>query len=351
MRIGGMFPLEQVDEKRKNNFFKENYLGNLQFLLSGRCAIYYCLLDIPSIENKTAYLPAYNCETVIDSYIKAGWKCRFYDVDKTNLQPIYNDEDLDKVGLVHICGYFGFHHKNQEFLQKCKDKKIVILQDSTFTPYAINPLSDYVAGSFRKWMGIPSGGVALKRCGKFKNNPKEIDQNHLKGRLDSMEYRKKAIDLNNKEYNELATSKFWETELSFRKTFDNFASDELSVKILNSFDFEEMKKKRIENYKTIISSLTASKFFYPVFNLKLEESDCPSHICFYVKDREKLKQYLLDNEISSTTYWPVPPILKKSIKTFPNAHFIYDHILSIQIDQRYNRDDMKYLVEILNSYC
>lgn len=350
MRIGGMFPLEQYKNKNKNNFFEKNFIGDLKYLLSGRCAIYYCLLDISPVANKTAYLPAYNCETVVESYIKAGWNCRFYDVDKINLQPIYKDEDLDDIGLVNICGYYGFHHKNQEFLQKCKDKGIVILQDSTFTPYAINPLSDYVAGSFRKWMGIPSGGIALKTNGKFKNNPITTDQNHLTGRLDAMEYRNKAISENKTEYNELASKSFWKTELAFRKTFGKFSSDGLSVKILNHFDFINMKNKRIENYKTIISSLKESPFFNPVFDNDLGPNDCPSHFCLYVKNREKLKQYLLSNKISSTTYWPLPPILEDSIDSFPNAKYIYNHILSIQLDQRYNKDDMKYLVSVLNLY-
>jgi hypothetical protein len=351
MRIEGMFPLEEFEEKKKNSFFKENYLGDLKFLLSGRCAIYYCLLDISPIKNKTAYLPAYNCETVVESYLKAGWDCLFYDVDKENLQPMYKDEDLEHIGLVNICGYYGVHHRNQEFLKKCKDRGIIILQDSTFTPYSINPYADYVAGSFRKWMGIASGGIALKRNGNFKKNLKSIDQNHLDGRLKAMEYRKKAILEGAEEYNEIALKTFWDTELSFRKTFGEFISDQLSINILYHFDFKNMKNKRVENYNTITSSLNDSSYFKPVFNFDLEENDCPSHFSIYVENREKLKSYLLNNGINSTTYWPLPPILKNSINKFPNAKYIYEHILSIQLDQRYSKDDMSFLVKVLNKYC
>lgn len=349
MRIGGMFPLEKIRDD-SSNFIEDNFPGDVKFLLSGRCAIYYCLLDIPSNIKKTAYLPAYNCETVIGSYEKAGWHCCFYDVNRSNLSPIYDEKLLDDIGVINISGYYGFHHKNDEFLKKCKEKGIVIIQDSTFTPYSINKYADYVCGSFRKWMGIPSGGIANKKTGKFNVNLKETDEIHLNGRFLAMEYREKAIETKDSTYNDLASDTFWKTELPFRKTFDNFAGDELSRKILSSFDFVSMKKIRKNNYRTIILNLKSNVNFHPVFNIELKNEDCPSHFSIYVSNRDELKEYLLNKGIASTTYWPIPPILNDEIQNYPESHYIYNHILSIQLDQRYNEQDMKYLAECLNSY-
>ena len=75
MEIGGFFPYE------KNSSETNGYLdlvcpdaGDISHLMSGRCAIYLCLQDSMLTDTKrTAYLPAYTCETVSGCFVKAGY--------------------------------------------------------------------------------------------------------------------------------------------------------------------------------------------------------------------------------------------------------------------------------------
>lgn len=56
---------------------------------------------------------------------------------------------------------------------------------------------------------------------------------------------------------------------------------------------------------------------------------------------------LEETGIKSTIYWPVPPQLKH-LEMFPQAKWIYEHIVSVQIDQRYTQQDMQYLGSCLS---
>lgn len=51
----------------------------------------------------------------------------------------------------------------------------------------IDPLCDYFAGSFRKWMGIDCGGFAVKRNGTFETPLLQVEPTHLKQRKEYYE--------------------------------------------------------------------------------------------------------------------------------------------------------------------
>ena len=64
MSIGRMFPLEETGTEIRD--YPRSLGADVRFCMSGRCAIYLCLLDIlRRDEKRVAYLPAYTCETVI----------------------------------------------------------------------------------------------------------------------------------------------------------------------------------------------------------------------------------------------------------------------------------------------
>ncbi len=347
IRIGCMFTLQEIGGKPSSFFLDRG--SDVQYFLSGRCALYACLLDCPTtMERKLAYVPAYTCETVLASYVKAGYALRFYDVDTEELKPCFKAEDLQDVSVLNLCGYYGFSRYDNAFLHECKRRNITILQDTTHSMFSTDGHhldADYYAGSVRKWFGIASGGVAIKKQGSFSIQPLRADEEHLKGRYKAMEYRKLAIKTGKDSYNELASSVFWETEMRLRRMFDAFESDEKSITILNNLDPTQMIEKRRANYQTVLDSLHPSSQCQPIFQ-SLDENTCPSHFSFYSENRAKARQQLEQKGITSTVYWPLPPMLTNK-EQYPHASYIYDHVVSVQIDQRYSREDMEYLGTIL----
>lgn len=342
MIIGGMFELETPSSCT----IKE--MPNTIYAMSGRCALYTCLIDLPKSVKRIAYVPAYTCETVLGSYIKAGFSLRFYDVDPNELKPLFKQEDLDGVGVMDLCGYYGFIRYDESFLKLCHDRNIYIVHDTTHSPTYPDPNADYAAGSLRKWMGIASGGVAIKKAGPFDVKMLETEEEHIRGRYKAMEERSVALSTGDASFDDKAHETFWNTELRLRKIFDAYSSDEKSIEIIRHFDFKSMIDKRRRNFKTIIDNLDASKGWRPVFT-ELHLHDVPSHFSLYADDRNNLQSFLKDKEIASTVYWPLPPMLD-DIEKYQGAKYIYSHICSIQLDQRYTDDKMRYLASVLNEY-
>lgn len=348
--IGGMFPLEKPGTG--DNGYLASLGGDAELYMSGRCALYACLEDIGGgSAGKTAYVPSYTCETVLAPYEKAGYRLRFYDIDPENMRPVFREGDLEGVSVMGLCGYYGFIRYDGSFPGVCHRHGVKVVQDTTHSPYFADPEADYLAGSLRKWMGVAAGGVAVKRNGRFSAVPLPPDEEHLKGRYDSFEERSEALRTGDESHDEKASGIFWETELRLRRIFDSYAGDELSERIIRTFDFDGMRERRRRNYMTVLSNLRAPRDFRVVFDT-LEDCDVPSHFTVYADDRDSFQQALREKGISSTVYWPRTPASESTEgfdELYPGAAYIYDHVCSIQIDQRYGDDEMRYLASVLNA--
>lgn len=170
-KIGGMFHYEPSTPV-ENGYFSRicSPDDELAFTMSGRCGIYYCLQDIARYDmRKVAYVPEYTCETVLAPFEKAGYQLKFYELGQ-DLHSIFDTAVIDEISVLSLCGYYGFCNYDHSFVKACKEKGVVIFEDVTHSILSadgIDPLCDYFAGSFRKWMGIDCGGFAVKRNGTF----------------------------------------------------------------------------------------------------------------------------------------------------------------------------------------
>ena len=336
--IGGMFPLEHVLPV-DNGYFDRicTPADDVSFMMSGRCGIYRCLEDILLKDQKrVAYVPIYTCETVLAPFEKAGYQLKFYELDK-NLHSVFDESVLDEISVLSLCGYYGFCSYDREFVRACKERGITIFEDVThslFTDGGIDPLCDYAAGSFRKWMGVSCGGFALKRNGKFRAPILPVDKRHLALRDQAIVEEKGDV--------------FWEGEMLLRKMFDSYAGDERSEHILRYADLDTICRRRRENYAALLAALPAgAKGFQPVFP-SLPEGVVPSHFTLYAEDREGFQKYIGERGIHSTVYWPVGPLV--DLTGHDTARYIYDHVISLPCDQRYSPDDMRRVAAVLMEY-
>ncbi len=348
-RIGGMFTLEP--QTIGETHFLQGIGTDTRHYMSGRCALYACLKEIRATNTgHKAYVPAYTCETVLSSYEKAGYDICFYDVDRVGLTPLFKENDLQGVSVLGLCGYFGFSSYDKGFVRYAKEQGVTVLQDTTHSIFSLDGHSadaDYYAGSVRKWMGIASGGIAIRREGSFTFPMLPSEEAHLKGRYIAMQYRQDALDTGDNAYDRQASEVFWKTEMSLRKMFDVFQGDARSEDIITHYNSKSLFERRRSNYQTVLDNLLQSDRCRAVFP-SLDDASCPSHFCFYSNDREQVQKQLETMGIRSTVYWPQPPMLRHP-EQMPHAAWIYDHIASVQIDQRYGKHDMEYLGKSLSS--
>ena len=282
------------------------------------------------------------------AYEKAGYSCRYYDIDPIGLRPLYNRNDLDGVSVFSLCGYYGFAGYRRDFIETCRERGITVLQDTTHNPFQPDPQADYIAGSMRKWMGIACGGIAAKRFGSFSVSQLPVDKKHLKGRYAVLSLAKDAAFGNDLETDGEARSLFWRNELELRKNFDAYGSDELSIRILETYPYDLMIARRRENYRLLLGMIKEPRGWSLIFE-SLADGATPSHLSLYADDRDSFRSFMEERKIGTTVYWPVPPMIG-DIADYPGAKWIYKHICSIQIDQRYGGFDMLELAAALNEY-
>lgn len=350
MAVGGMFCLEKLPPPepsggRASGGIVDKLGGeDRRFCMSGRCAIYYCLRDLMQRDTKrVAYLPAYTCETVAAPYKKAGYELLFYDVSPENLTSRFNPELIPRISVLALCGYYGFSYYDREFVALCADAGVSIIQDIThsiFSTDGIETLADYNAGSLRKWMGIPSGGIAVKRRGKFSLPLLPPEEAHIRGRLDCFAEQERVLNREPDASEEQVEEIFWETELRLRRIFDVYESDRFSAELISRYSWEDLFQKRRDNYQYVLSQAPFSSTVVPVFP-ELGEAVCPSHLSLYSPDRDAAQKKLESLGVKSTFYWPFHG--ECSLSDFPGASYVYDHIYSLPVDQRYSRESMAVL--------
>ena len=152
--LGGYFETEELVPE-ENRFFDQLTPegGDLRFLMSGRCGILCALEDWKTGDSKrVAYVPSYTCGTVLAPYVKAGFRLKFYEVDRS-MTPVWEDQALGEISVLNLCGYYGFSRYDRAFVQKCREQGICILEDSTHSVLSldgISPDADYITGSLRK---------------------------------------------------------------------------------------------------------------------------------------------------------------------------------------------------------
>lgn len=352
MEIGGFFPYEE-SQPDENNYVTRMYpqATDMKHLMSGRCAIYYCLQDSMLTDKKrVAYLPSYDCETVTGCFVKAGYEIYYYDFDK-NLVPQFDETLIDKISFLLITGYYGYETFDLDFVKKCRANGVTVMEDTTHTalsPVGFCPETDYVAVSLRKWMGVISGGLALKNGGKFEIEPIESDAHHLEVRNNALSARQEYEATGDEEFNKKGTEAFWEAEFMLRKIYDIQEGDPVSLETIMHYPIDEAITKRRENFAYLLENLPVNPAVKPVFD-NLPEDVCPMFFPFYCEDRAAFMDHLAANAIPPKIYWPVPPFIE--ISGYPGAEYVYSHIMSISCDQRFGIEEMKRVVDVIKAFA
>ena len=113
---------------------------------------------------------------------------------------------------------------------------------------------------------------------------------------------------------------------------------EISRKIFDSVDLNQIKKKRRENFAYLHKTLhSVNKLNVP----SMDQFECPLVYPFLCANTG-LKKQLMDARIFVATYWPnVFEWTKPGNLEFELA----DNVVCIPIDQRYDKEDMEGIVK------
>lgn len=315
--IGGYFELELP-------------VGNADFLHSdgimlnsGRNALKFILNNIKGV-NKV-WVPDYTCFSIRKVMDDLGMCYEIYPVDETlqlKYLPVLSDNEY-----IIINNYFGIKDEYVAKIRLHYGSQSII--DNTQAWY--DNVSDMCFYSPRKFFGLPDGGIAYVG----NNIDIQIEQDysfersgHLLKRLDGLtgngyeDYKKHSLEF---------------CDMPIRHM------SRMTHRLLESIDYSKVKEIRRGNYEILHDALKNTN------QLELPSSDsfeCAMCYPFFVDDAG-LRKYLIDNKIFIPTYWEG---IVKNPESGSSAKKLTESILPLPIDQRYGKEEMKYIIKTIQSW-
>ncbi|MCE4065358.1 hypothetical protein LXM63_09620 [Chryseobacterium gleum] len=268
------------------------------------------------------YLAYYTCDVLLEPIKKLNINYEFYDID-FNLEPIFDYSKIKDSEIFLYTNYFGIKDKFINILCERLFDKIVIDNAQGFFSLPITGVDTFY--SPRKFVGVADGG--LLSSNKRINLDFEKDESY-----DRMSHLLKRIDLSAEE----AYLDFCTNDRSLENQPIKLMSN-LTKKILSTLNFDDIKKRRKENFAFLNEKLKENN----LLKIDISEDSVPMVYPFRTKNKD-LKKQLINRKIYCATYWPN---VFEWCSEETNSYILAEEIIALPIDQRYSINDMRKILE------
>ena len=109
--------------------------------------------------------------------------------------------------------------------------------------------------------------------------------------------------------------------------------------LLHTFDYATIAQRRRENYKILAETLSAIALF-PTLTTDVVPLGFPIRL----ENRDTIRQVLFEHQIYSPVHWPIQGIVPGR---FEDSHRLAAEIMTLPCDQRYDRQDMERMAQIV----
>ena len=312
--VGGYFSLELP-------LHEEYHKGAIK-LNTGRNCLEYILR---SRKYSKIYIPYYSCDVVLEPFHKLGIEYTFYYV---NLDFELAEGIALKAGeaLLYI-NYYGLKQNYATTLAGKYGSQLIVDNTQAFYAKPIEGVDTFY--TCRKFFGVPDGAYL------YTDKPLEedIEQDVSWERMDFLT---KRIDLSPEEgYSD------------FRRQSHNLIGQpikrmsKLTERLMQSVDYDEVARKRRENYSYLHEQLSERNQLHLAETLP---SDTVPMVYPYLVEKEGLRDYLIQNKIFVAKYWPsVTDICNEGIEVK-----LANRLVPIPIDQRYGKKEMHLILNLID---
>lgn len=308
--IGGFFELELPQNKY-------SYHTDALALTNGRACVN---LFLNSTKPKRVYVPSYTCDALFEPMIINKIEYIFYDID-INLKIVSLPVLAENEYIIYI-NYFGLKRKYTKELHQLYNDKLLV--DNTHDFFSKEYKNNWSFTSTRKYFGVPDGAYLYSPqafTDKFERNT-NISLNHLFNRLTGNQH--------------LAYAQYVEYEKSLNSEIKQIS--EYSEKILSAVNYNEIKKRRQNNFKYLHDKLQK----FNMINWTLNDDDVP--FCYPFLPKVKIeKSYFYEKNIFIPSLWQDPISRSNAINI--NTLFA-ETMLPFPIDHRYCEKELSYIVDI-----
>lgn len=311
--IGGYLELEQ--------FVDNAYYKDLIHLNTARNALLY-LMKSKTIEK--VYIPYYLCNSVSNLLDRYGYEYDYYKID-ADFSPIFNKE-LNKNEYLYVVNYFGQLSEEKIVGMKKKHKQIIVDNTHAFFQKPLKSVDTIY--SCRKFFGVPDGAYLATNNKLDEELEVDISMNrieHLLGRFEGV------------------ASDYYPHFLEVDERFNEEALKQMSKitrNLMGAVDYQNVIRTRNRNYRYLENELNKSN------QLKLFSPKGPFCYPYYAENGLQIRRNLAERKIYIPTLW------RNVLQITPEESVEYQYssnVLPIPCDQRYDVEDMKYIVECLNA--
>lgn len=314
--IGGYFELELRQG--------EHYHKDAIRLNTARNCFEYILL---ARKYRKVYIPYYTCEVMLQPLKRLQVNYEFYSID-WNLEPVETYKLKDEEAFLYT-NYFGLKQDCVERLVKVYGSKLIVDNAQAFFAPRVSGIDTFY--SPRKFFGVPDGGYLYTDCRIDEVFPQDESwsrMSHLLIRLD------KGAENGYNAFRE------HEAELDYASMK---RMSRLTTALLQSIDYELIKKRRLRNFKFLHENLGDMNQL--ICAEKYLNSICPMIYPLMTSRSAELRQKLIGNKIFVATYWPN---VSEWCKEGAVENELCSEIVPLPIDQRYDLNDMKRILIHLN---
>lgn len=325
--------------------------------------IYYslcreALCDIAMALNgtdKIVLIPAYTCQTVITPFEECGWQCVYFPIERDlridthGLMKLLEDTNPS---LVVVHPYFGMDMNEDEVatLVSIKENGTDIILDLTQCLFSTKQYSfaTFIVASYRKWMPIPDGGYLINHSNNESICQPENENTEFTEREKTAMYLRGQYFANGEQRTKDISIRLSKAaDLIAESNIKPHRMSQVAYNLLNEENMEHNQQSRFSNYTYLFNNIHESEKVSKVCGDLNEVTTAPLYFTIYVKNRPALQKLLAQDSIYAPVIWPVED---EKVLINDEVKYLYDHILAIPCDQRYDEKDMRRALDIINNY-
>jgi dTDP-4-amino-4,6-dideoxygalactose transaminase len=289
-------------------------------------------------------LPAYLCPSIVTILDRAGMVCDFYQIREDF------SIDLDDLAsaiqgsqAVYVINYFGFSHAQNtlDFIGSQRRRGILVVEDNAQAGFAPPTCGDFTFNSMRKLCPYDGGYLTtaqdmqpyIQKAPNGTNRRLPLIRQYRE-RLGTylLDGKGRHSDLN----------RLLQTAERYYENDGVIHGDPQERDHIEHLDWEAIRKVRRENYDTIISLIASIPEIIPIYPV-LQADHLPLGLPVYLHGvaRDQVSRHLARAQIGLTAHWSEIASHPRT-RNDPRAVSMASQILTLAVDQRFNRRHMEY---------
>jgi dTDP-4-amino-4,6-dideoxygalactose transaminase len=334
--------------------FPLNVPGRLAFYRA-RNAIYHLFRALVEQNPRlTVLAPDYNSGNEILAMRAAGARIEYYPIDRQmQLDPdvIQHLCDLHEPDLLYVIHYVGWPQPIAPILNLCARRGLLLMEDCALS--LLSEIDGQPLGSFGNWsvfclyktLPLPNGALLIQNGPRLRalnqlqlrdagpasvaGRTAELLVQRLRGRLNGLGA---MLQLAKRGLGRVAAAldvrRANVGDIGFDLDEVDLAMSRVSARLLERFDIEEIRRRRVENYRLLDRMLDEDVMrVFP----SLPDGVCPLFFPILVADKHQTARSLQQRGVDALEFWNES--VESGDEMSSDARFLRGHVLELPVHQ------------------